>query len=531
MSENAIENFVEKQNIIRSGRNKFILVIHLISCLCLLSILFLLLFFIAELSAIFSLLLSILFSSFYFLKFKPQKISGINYKEFLSYLEIKHPDTPVPPSRIDQPNASERQKASNSQAWSAKLNIEEAQFKEDIEATNFQVFRRTGALCLILLVVIFGLNQQIKGSISEISTIVNAFTKKNTLEIKEGILNEKDKNLLSITKGKTEPLSLLPQNLIEIKLSMPFSKTPPVLSLVKMNGDEKRVFQEFQMSPVRDLTTGKIIDKYYQISFSTDNSVDVMIDQFSGSVPVASINIEKLPVPEITVEFFSKDRQDPWPDEKSILVDIEAQATNPLRTIKLLITSSGKTSEELVANILKTDQKTYKETYSLIFERYVDQDIAEVEIIAEATDRATPKPLVGYSEPIRITTASAYGRYQATLQRLKDIKSIIDRGKEDGKYDVSKELSSKTDKIKQLAEDTPFFDVIDRMTIKSITAELNSLAKKKMRKKLFCYHLDLMNFYLSTRCLTTESETEIFLLPQGHSREFWRNPKRIEELT
>ena len=46
----------------------------------------------------------------------------------------------------------------------------------------------------------------------------------------------------------------------------------------------------------------------------------------------------------------------------------------------------------------------------------MQSDIAKIHISAIAADRNIPNPLIGESNVISVNAASAYGRYQQTLQ-------------------------------------------------------------------------------------------------------------------
>ena len=72
------------------------------------------------------------------------------------------------------------------------------------------------------------------------------------------------------------------------------------------------------------------------------------------------------------------------------------------------------------------DKFDYEKEYSLVLENYMQSDIAKVHISAVAIDRNIPNALIGESNLISLVPASAYGRYQQTLNHLREIKARLD---------------------------------------------------------------------------------------------------------
>ena len=154
--------------------------------------------------------------------------------------------------------------------------------------------------------------------------------------------------------------------------------------------------------------------------------MDLFIPMLSTSKPVASFKIKILPIPRVKLTLDPAAIKQPWADEKPLGLRIVAKAKNPIRSISILIRTGKKESEERVFNIMTEDVFDVNKTHDLILEQYVESDLAQVELVAQVIDRSAPIPLVGYSEPLTIQTASAYGRYRNTLTTLKEIKTIID---------------------------------------------------------------------------------------------------------
>jgi len=211
--------------------------------------------------------------------------------------------------------------------------------------------------------------------------------------------------------------------------------------------------------------------------------------------------------------------EDPWPDDQPLNLHITVKAENPLASVRLLIKSGQQVSRELVANVM-TDAKHELDTdYRLILESYVDSDLAQVEIVAEATDRAVPTPLVGQSEPLRLNTASAYGRYRQALDTLRQLKQEVDQS-------VAKQAATLPPKAHQLAakamaqsERSPFFDGLDRVTIHGFEARTRELTGQRNANKIMELAQTLDDFLFEHEILDDrERDRDFFVAARSLSR-------------
>ena len=183
-----------------------------------------------------------------------------------------------------------------------------------------------------------------------------------------------------------------------------------------------------------------------------------------------------------------------------------------------MITTSGRTREELVANILKKIKQLTLQHTICFLKPYIDQDCQKLKLLHEATDRAIPKPLTGYSEPIIVNTASAYGRYRRTLQSLKDVKASLDEGKSSGDYRIQKAIRH-MNKAMAGSEDTPFFDLIDRMTIKEFMINLQQLEKKPKAQTIVGLSMKLDEFLFEHEMIDDrERDRDFFVAARSLSR-------------
>ncbi|MDD1422373.1 hypothetical protein MEO40_25330, partial [Dolichospermum sp. ST_sed1] len=184
----------------------------------------------------------------------------------------------------------------------------------------------------------------------------------------------------------------------------------------------------------------------------------------------------------------------PWPDEKPLGLKVQVLAKNPLQAVNLLIRSGKRESKETVHNVMTDDVFTVDTNYSITLENYVEADMAEVEIIAQAIDRSSPIPLVGYSDPLRIQTASAYGRYQATLNTLKELKIITDTNLSKQQAKFSPEAIELMKKAQSQSEDSPFFDGMDRMVLEKFTNQMETNFTEKQFDQVLTFSNDLNDF-------------------------------------
>lgn len=170
---------------------------------------------------------------------------------------------------------------------------------------------------------------------------------------------------------------------------------------------------------------------------------------------------------------------DPHPDEQEILLRINADAQAPLTEIKIQITTSHGVSEELVHNIIADDRLQFAGVHRLLLEPYLQGDVVEVELVAVASDRLQR---IGFSEALQITTISAYGRYRQVLTKLRAVKERLDQ-QLTSKKSNGNELRQMLTEAVALADNSPFFDVLDRLTMTEMltnhtTKDLPALSDK-----------------------------------------------------
>src|SRR5690606_5854869 len=123
--------------------------------------------------------------------------------------------------------------------------------------------------------------------------------------------------------------------MIEVQAQIPAHHAPPFIELRKISiappkdkmdekaDDKPTVLQRFQMmkKPQSDEQSGLIS---YQLRFSVAQPSTMVIPDLFGEAPVATLRVEKLPVPEVTMRVATT-LKDPWPDNIPLPLQITAQ--------------------------------------------------------------------------------------------------------------------------------------------------------------------------------------------------------------
>lgn len=359
-----------------------------------------------------------------------------------------------------------------------------------------------------------------KLAFSEVSNAVSRLTRGATMRIVVGATGEGHDKKMTLSSAKPVKVELLSQNLIEIEATGGgFGKSAPIVALRKPQADGQGAaqdYQSFQMTPIREGSEGEEATRY-SISFAVSEPVDLYIPSLDAA-PLAHIQVRQLPIPKVKLTAIS-DLEDPWPDDQPLALRISVHAENPLESVRLLIKSGQRVSKELVANVVAEDKTELTTEYRLVLETYVESDLAQVEIQAEAVDRAVPQPLVGHSDVLKLNTASAYGRYRATLQTLRDLKGLVDEAvsKQDPK--LPKEARELATKAGDQSEKSPFFDGLDRVQIHRFEARVQDVNGEQGAEKISELSQSLNDFLFEHEILDDrERDRDFFVAARGLSR-------------
>ncbi len=334
----------------------------------------------------------------------------------------------------------------------------ENQKKEGVDL----LLSKAATLLLPLLCLIFlfqGAGQAWNNALHSIERVARTLSYGAQLKVVEGSPTAKGDQSYKLGSGTIE-LTLLEQNLIEINVV----GAPDAAPMVQLKDKAGKPTQTFRLVRSGEDTERDAVGRF-AVKFALNEDADLYLSTVSINSAAAKVHVKHLPVPEVELATIAP-LDEAWPDDRPLPLSIRVKAEHPLQALHLSIKSGERAHRELVTEVLAVDKHTLETSYSLPLEPYMEQDLQELEIVAEATDRALPTPLIGRSKPIIIKVASAYGRYRATLETLKELKSKLDEQLQDAKNKKPENLGELGEKAARQSEDSPYFDALDRQTIR-----------------------------------------------------------------
>lgn len=411
--------------------------------------------------------------------------------------------------------------------WLAKLRREEQKIRT-WELRRLSTL--TGSVVMTSLLSIFMLMRapmDIASTWSDARNLLSAMTGGMTLEILDGAAPQKSKNndakqIFSLSTSKPPTIELIPSNMLKLTvIRISSSDSPPVI-ILKPHSNTPPL--SLQMSPSGAM---KAQQNVWSAEFSAPESADLIIPALSSKA-AAKILVTELPTPKVQMSFESMGRE-LWPDHELLQLNINVSAVHPLEKVLLKITTKDKTYQESVVNI-SGETTTVTTTYRLNLQPWMEEDIVEFDIVAEATDRAEPSPLIGKSQPIHVKVASAYGRYKQALETLRTVKSSLDEARSSGKP-LAANTEEVMQRVLQQSEETPFFDGIDRSQLAQMSQKLKELKNAKGIFKLQEVADDVGEFLLEHEILDDrERDRDLFIAIRAFSRTLEKsNPERLIE--
>lgn len=374
---------------------------------------------------------------------------------------------------------------------------------------------------------VFKAPPNISVALTDAKNVFTALTGGMTLEIIDGAAPSKEKGKLPPTSYSLSTLNpptidLIPSNMLKLTIvKVDADQTPPSIALQSKGSNAPLTIQ---MSPAGTPgQTGNI----WAAEFSAAETSDLIIPSVS-SKPVALLQVQELPIPKVQLSLEGPSR-DPWPDHEFLPLAIRVSSVHALDKVRLNIIAKGKTSQESVLNISGTTT-TVSTSYKLNLQPWMEEDIVEFDIVAEAIDRADPAPLTGKSAPLHIKVASAYGRYRGTLETLKKVKSLVDDARSGGNP-FPKDAAPTMQSAIQQSENTPFFDGIDRGELARLQQKINEAASQPNTTKTAELSDDLGNFLLEHEMLNDrERDRDFFIAVRSFSRVLdMQNPERASQ--
>ena len=363
----------------------------------------------------------------------------------------------------------------------------------------------------------------LKLAFNEVSKAVARLNRGATLEVTHGNITGTSTQRLALSAKQPLNVELLAPNLIAIRVTgAAAGNAAPVVELRRKQAaadGAAMVFQSFQLVSVNgDQAQGDdMLTRLHEISFAVTEDVDLYIPML-GTEPLAHLKVHQLPLPKVTLAV-SVPVTGTWPDDQPLPLHIEVHAENPLQTVRLIIKTDQKVAKELVANVMTDDKTELATDYRLMLDTYVENDLAEIEISAEAVDRSVPTPLTGRSAPLRLTTASAYGRYRQALQSLREVKALLDTAVSDNAKQLPQAAADLAAKAVEQAETSPFFDGLDRVQIRQFASQTTDLAAATSVEALQEFSQALAEFLFEHEVLDDrERDRDFFVAARALSR-------------
>lgn len=344
--------------------------------------------------------------------------------------------------------------------WATKIGEHRTKIFSKQRSQTFFLCKSLFVTLTLSLVVIFMTSKLDGFSKDFFDRWVASFFVRTQIEVLRGSKDGVDGKIYVLSYWSRPTIDLYSDNILKITLSDRYSfeqKQAPVVTLLrtqhKLASQDKR--QSFQMS--------KDVQEVNQVEFSVDENASLYIDAFSAVKAAANFTVVTVPIPEIAIKSLASVEAD-WYDDRPLPIQIRAMAYEPLDHIKLKIISGGIQDEEMVSKFMDDQNLDFKTTYELILEPYLEQDLAEVEIFAEAMD-SSPQKYIGRSNSIILRTSSAYGRYRKTLGFLADLKNQLEGSLQDKDKPLPNRIAKLASEAQKQALTTPFFDRIDRFAM------------------------------------------------------------------
>ncbi len=318
---------------------------------------------------------------------------------------------------------------------------------------------------------------------------------------------------ISISPSNPLKIEVAQSNLIEIIYSNKSDKKAPPTIELRAQENQETIYQTFQMS-LQQVENRS----FYGIQFSIPSNSLLFVPDFIKDKPLAIITVEKLPVPEVTLKP-EQPIQQPWPDDKPINVIIDVSSKKPLQNLNLIIKVGSHNFKESIFNIASEEKYKIHVKQSISLSKYLDEDTALVEIRAEAIDRSIPKPMIGYSQALSFETISSYGRYRKTLTSLKKIKEKLDSSVSSSKPNIDKETAPLMEEIAHAADQSPFFDALDRLQISNINKMIKQNIEQADLAKVLQISKVVSEFLEDHEMLDDrERDRDFFVAARGLSR-------------
>lgn len=315
-----------------------------------------------------------------------------------------------------------------------------------------------------------------------------------------------ERGTVTLSSTRKFEITVLEQNLIELTVNAAPDATP----LLQLKDKDGKLMQTFKLMRIGDAREDDASGTF-ALRFAQSEDAELYLSTISTSKSVASIKVKKLPVPRVTLSSMARPNE-PWADDKPLPLIIDVKADNPLQAVQLHIKAGERESRELVSEVMAQDKKDLNTRYNLALESYMEQDVQEIEIVAEAMDRSVPVPLVGRSKPIVVQVASAYGRYKMSLDTLRQIKTLLDASLQSQTPINAKEMKELSEKVQTQADDSPFYDGLDRQQLNQMNQAFEILEQRPNMQIAMKVSEDLNRFLFEHESLDDRERDRDFFI-------------------
>lgn len=446
-----------------------------------------------------------------------KKKHQVHAEDFLIYLDMNHPGSQLSPFE-----AARSENFIVQPDWQPKIS-REVKRVHAIETRRLSVMASSLAIPILAAFLLwFKAPPSLSQIGEEVRDMLSIFSGGTTLEILNGSLNKVPSEQPIVLTTDRQVVRLLPQNMVRLKISSSKANsntpTPSVeLRALPADGKQKTEPQTFQMN-IDYGQDGHAIG--WVLEFTSSEKSELIIPSLSNS-PLALLDVQSLPVPQVQLHIAASS-QEQWPDNIPVPFEIDVQSHNPLHRIQLVIKGKSRNKIENVTTVVGDSTKDVHTEYKLNLEPYMEEDVVEFEVTAQAIDHTQPEPLTGSSTPILIKAASAYGRYRMTLQTLGKLKSLIDASVGEAKGNLDREAYGLAATAATQSETSPFFDMVDRVELSRIVSGLNEskqLDPKAMVSKLLDLNASLASFLFEHEALDDrERDRDFFIAVRTYSR-------------
>lgn len=452
----------------------------------------------------------------------------VQAKDLLLSLEMENPEQRVSAFSLNEPEYGATAQASD---WASTLETWIDKFEAEHRKRGLAMLSSLVAPLLIATMA-YSLNPpSLSRAFEQVKLVVSRIGQGAKLSVKQGYVGEeKLPETMDLKTSKPLNLQLSEPNLIEITYTLAKDTNAPQIILKRPATSQAEdaqdlTYQTFQMSAVNDVSQEASLNQSFKLQFAVDETVEIYVSNISTSKPVALLQVAKLPVPVVALSTTANIKEI-WPDDSPLPLMIKANAQNPLQAIRLVIRIGKRVNQELVSRVMAEDVNDVETDYRLLLEPYMQDDIADVEIVAEAIDRAIPAPLVGRSNPIFLRVASAYGRYRQALQTLGTLKQQLDAKVANQTPKIDDEAIETMDKALEEAKSSPFFDGLDRVQLFDFAAKTKDLAKAPDMEKLIGLSTELNQFLFEHEILNDrERDRDFFVAARSLSRLIEKEPQ------